>query len=212
MDWNRFLQKLGDTPLISTENLRAFQDEAGTIEVQVSRWTKAGKLLQLRRGVYVIAPPYRRTDVFEPFVANVLKSPSYISLEKALEFHGLIPEAVPVVTSLTTKRQGRFQTPVGNFSYRHIQPSYFWGYTAVSHEHQMGYVARPEKALLDLIYLNNLRVTPDYLEGMRFQNIEKMDSKVLLQFAGKFNKPSLEAAAKAVASFLKSQRKGEKKL
>jgi len=212
MKWNELLKLTTTTPLIRTENLRAFHDAARAIEVQLSRWTKSGKLLQLKRGVYLVAPPARQTEVTEYFIAATLRSPSYISLEKALEFHGLIPEAVPLITSVTTKNPARFETPVGVFTYRHLQRSHFWGYDTLRHNQQMGAMAKPEKALLDLIYLNNIRVTRDYLHELRLQNTEKLNSKQLADFAARFKKKTITDAAMEIILFLKRQKKGENPL
>lgn len=52
----------------------------------------------------------------------MLYAPSTISLESALAFHGLIPEAIYQTTSTTQKRTCRFSTPLGDFIY-HAVPS-----------------------------------------------------------------------------------------
>lgn len=196
MNWNSFLEQTRDMPLIITENLRTPTQKSNTLELQLSRWKRARRLVQLKRGVYLLGEPYRRRKVYELFIAQSLKTPSYISLEKALELHGLIPEGVPTYTSVTPKRQARFETPLGVFSYRHIQTSLFWGYEPWEMEKQIGFVAVPEKALLDLVYLNDIHVTADYLRGLRLQNTRKINPGQLLSFAKRFNKPLILEAAK----------------
>jgi hypothetical protein len=67
----------------------------------------------------VRSPKYGGT--VEPMeIANPLYGPSYISLEYALSYYGLIPERVESITSVTTKRSKKFITPLGSFSYEHI--------------------------------------------------------------------------------------------
>ena len=66
----------------------------------VNRALKHGELLQLRRGLYLLAPQ-SANKLPHPFVlAQALQTGSYISFETALSFHGWIPESVPVTLSV----------------------------------------------------------------------------------------------------------------
>ena len=97
---------------------------------------------------------YRKVKAESFYIANVLKPHSYLSLQSALSWYGLIPEFVPVVTSVSTARPQSIETPLGKFEYRHISKDYFWGYQQLELANkQTAFVARPEKALLDLVYL-----------------------------------------------------------
>jgi len=79
-------------------------------------------LIQLRRGLYALAPPYASAPPNVLALASRIRVPSYVSLQSALSYHGIIPESVPVVTSVTTNRPGEFETPLGGFLYRHLKP------------------------------------------------------------------------------------------
>ncbi|MBN1526451.1 MAG: hypothetical protein JW919_02555 [Candidatus Omnitrophica bacterium] len=133
-------------------------------------------------------------------------------MEKALEYHDMIPEAVRVYTSVTTKRPGRFNTKIGIFDYRHIRTSLFWGYVSVTLNKQTAFMATPEKALLDLFYLRGVEASGHYLQEMRLQNIEKIDKKKLLQFAGRFQKPKMIRTAAEIIKYAAACRRGEKSL
>ncbi len=213
MTWNEFLSLVSENPVIETEALKAGRkkDVAG-LEVQLSRWVKTGRLLKLKRGVYLLAEPHRRREPQEFALSQALRSPSYVSLEKALEWHGLIPEGVPVVTSITTKSTATYQTPVGTFLFRHVLRSLFWGYEAIDQKPSSGFMAHPEKALLDLFHVNRLRVTRAYLEELRFQNTSRLDPKRLLAYARRFGNPALLEAAKMTFEVVKAGRRGEKDL
>ena len=212
MNFEKFIKFVGNLPVLETEILLAGIENPLAVKVQISRWQKAGKLVQLKRGVYLLAPAYRKIEVFTPYLATVLKKPSYISLEKALEFHGLIPEAVSVFTCITTKRQGRFECEIGSFVYRHIKNCFFWGYGSVTVNKQTAFIAHPEKALLDLIYLNDLKVSVEFLKEMRLQNLEKINIDTLFLFAEKFKKPCLVRAARAIKDYMGQVNVGEKLL
>jgi len=199
-------------PVIESELLCAGMSDPGAIKVQLSRWEKAGKIIQLKRGVYLLAEIYRKADLYEPYLAGILKKPSYISLEKALEFHGLIPESAFVYTSVTTKRPGRYETPAGTFDYRHIKNTFFWGYESVTLRRQTAFFAAPEKALLDYFYLNQRKISSDYLEEMRLQNADRIDCDKLIRFAQKFDSPGILRAARVAVRFIEREMAQEKSL
>ena len=206
MKWDEFLKQVRHLPVIESEMLLTGTADPSAISVQLVRWARAGKLVQVKRGVYILSDIYRKTDIYETHLASILIKPSYISLEKALEFHGLIPEGVPVYTSVTTKRPGRLITPVGIFDYRHLKPSLFWGYQSVSLRQQTGFIAHPEKALLDFFYIKKIKVTPESLKEMRLQNWEIINHQTLITYANRFQKPGILAAAKTLQQYLNTQK------
>ncbi len=110
-----------------------------------------GRLLQLRRGVYVFSEPFRKVEPHPFLRANGLKAASYVSFQSALAFHGLIPEHVPVVTSATAGRPEELKTGLGIFLFRHIKAELFAGFRREKvAERQQALVATPEKAPVDL--------------------------------------------------------------
>ena len=209
MKWEGFLKKVGHLPLIEGEILLVGDAQPSALRVQLNRWQKQGKLVQVKRGFYVLAAPYFKGPLYEPYVAARLNSPSYLSLEWALHYHDLIPESVPVWTSVTTKRPGRFVTPLGTFDYRHIQPSLFWGYDSLTAAHQTAFVSAPEKALLDFFYLHPIEVSMDYLIELRLQNVEKIQVSKLWEYAKRFGKPRILQATETMVQYIHSYQEGE---
>lgn len=212
MKFEDFIKIAKDLPVIEIELLLAGVPNPDPFKVQISRWMKAGKLIQLKRGIYLLADAYRKIEVYEPYIASVLEKPSYLSLEKALEYYDLIPEAVKVYTSVTTKRPAKFSTPVGIFSYKHIKNSLFWGYKAVTLRKQTAFIATPEKALLDLIYLSGIKISIEYLEGLRLQSLEQINLDTLFDFAKKFKKPGILRAAEVIKKYIQSLQNEEEAL
>ena len=210
MNWDEFLKLTGELPVIETENLYAGISDPTSIEVQISRWKKAGKLIQLKKGIYLLAEPYRKIALYEPYIAAVLKKPSYISLEKALEYHDLIPETVPVYTSVTTKREGKFVSQIGMFDYRHIKQSLFWGYTSTIVKKQTAFIALPEKALLDFFYIKKVKISLEYLQELRLQNLEKINIDKLFEYVRRFKKPKMMHIAEEIDKYRGICAKGEK--
>ena len=211
MEFEEFLKKVSKLAVIEAEALYSGAGKRASIEVQLSRWHKSGKLIQLKRGLYILSETYRKTEIYGPAVAAVLHRPSYLSLEKALEFHNLIPEQVTAYTSVTSNRPAIYKTGVGDFKYTHIQKSFFWGYRAATLNGQTAFVALPEKALLDFFYLRHGPVTDAYIDELRLQNLEDLDEKLLASFAKKMNKPKLLQAARALTQRIIAQKKHRKK-
>ena len=128
-------------------------DPAG-VRRRLSHWVATGRVYQLRRGLSALAPPYQKSKPHPFLVANRMVRPSYVSLQVALAFYGLIPDVVPMVTAVTTGRPGHWKTPLGAYAFRHLQTDRFFGYRGVDlGKNQQASVATPEKALLDLVYL-----------------------------------------------------------
>ena len=187
MKWDLFYEKVQDMPVIETKMLRLLFDNKN-IELQLNRWIKQGKIIQLKRGFYILEENYRKLDVFEPYIASILKSPSYISLEKALEMHHLIPDVVFSITSVTTKqRPAEFVSRIGRFKYSSIKKEYFWGYHTIELDDQKGYLADPEKALIDLFYFKQKRISIEYIQSLRLQNIELLKLDKLERYAVKLD-------------------------
>jgi predicted transcriptional regulator of viral defense system len=173
---------------------------------QLARWTKTGRLYQLRRGLYALAPPYQKTPPHPFAVANQIVRGSYVSCQSALAHHGLIPEAVPAVTSVATRRPGRWDTPVGRYEFRHIRSGLLWGYRRVGlGSGQHAFVATPEKALLDLVHLQPGGDSPPLLRELRLQNLDRLDLDELVNLARRASSPKLLRAAAEIASLARAE-------
>jgi predicted transcriptional regulator of viral defense system len=183
MRWDAFLELFGECPLIEPPMVYAGEANPRAIQTQLSRWVKAGRLIKLARGKYVLAPPYRKIDPPLEYVANRLVYPSYVSFERALAWYGLIPETAAVVTSATTDRPRVVENLLGTFRYRHIHQRLFWGYETITHQQQECVIAFPEKAILDLFYFQPGVSTLARIQEMRFQNVDGLDPNRLSEFA-----------------------------
>ena len=166
-------------------------ENRATLRTQLSRWTRAGRLVPLRRGMYALAARYRKSAINPAELANWIYRPSYLSGEWALGFHGLIPEMVVTYTSVSSRSPRRFVNAFGSFEYRHIKRSAFFGARATRIQGHKVMLASPEKALLDHWYLNAGPWTPARMAAMRFQHTEQVDTARLEQAAKRFESPRL---------------------
>ena len=160
---------------------------------KITRLLRQGVIIRVKKGLYVFGEDYRRKSVSREVLASLIYGPSYISLEFALQFHGLIPEQVREVTSITTGRSRRFDTPVGVFSYRQVSmPVFRQGMDRVALPDKRAFlIATPEKALADKLlaergrglssrrdlqsYLvENLRISSELLVSLDADSIESV--------------------------------------
>jgi hypothetical protein len=133
-------------------------------------------------------------------------SGSYVSLQSALAHYGLIPEYVPVVTSVTTGRPNRWDTALGSYAFRHIKIELFRGYRlAEVSPGQEAFLASPEKALLDLIHLQPGADSLLYLQELRLQNLEHLNLDELARQADIGNRPKLRRAAALATEWIRSE-------
>lgn len=202
MRWQQFQQIVHDQPLFESSLLLTGGVTRQQVQRQLSDWTRSGKIIQLRRGLYAL--PQQNPHPF--VVANQLVRGSYVSLQMALAYYHLIPEHVAVVTSVTTARPGKFANRFGRFSYRHISPALFFG---IEDRRLVGdetaYVAMPEKALLDLVYFRPGGASAAYLASLRLQNLEILNLARLHHFAERTGKPKLKRAADLIETLVRRE-------
>ncbi len=200
MEFAQLLQVVGDEPVFETGLLLAGAVDALDVRKQLSRWVKAGRLYQLRRGLYALAPPFQKVRPHPFVIANRMVRGSYISVLSALAHYALVPDVVPVTTSVSAGRPATWTTPLGTFQFQHIKLAWLHGYRQLEvSPGQRAFVATPEKALLDLIHLQPDGDAPEYLRELRLQNLDRLDVERLEQQAGLSGSPKLRRAAVTVA-------------
>lgn len=206
MKFTDLIKIVSDEPVFETGLLLAGKVDPGDVRRQLSRWTRAGRLYQLRRGLYALAPPFQKVKPHPFVIANFMVRGSYVSRQSALAHFGIIPEYTPVVTSVAASRPARWETPLGVFEFNHVQSHLLRGYRLIDlGEGQKAFVAIPEKALLDLVYLHPGADAPEYLRELRLQNLERLCLEELQRLASLTGKPKLQRAAAFVAELAAAQ-------
>jgi predicted transcriptional regulator of viral defense system len=140
---------------------------------KVSSLEKSNHLIRLKKGLYIVSPETTKKSISKELIANHLYGPSYVSLETALSFYGIIPERVFNTLSVTTKRKKIYHTPLNDFEYKTVPDKYFpIGISQKVIQNSYAYlIATPEKALCDLIVTKS---------GIRFQS-SKAISEFIIQ-------------------------------
>lgn len=165
------LKKYGVIPV----SYQAVEDVLGDYKFpknKVSSLEKAGELIRLKKGLYVVSPEISNQKISLELIANHIYGPSYVSMESALWIYGLIPERVYNTKSITIKRGKEFSTPFGLFEYISVSDKYYpIGINQIIVGESYAYLmAEKEKALCDLIISKS---------GLRLQSIVAVRSFLL---------------------------------
>lgn len=206
MKWVDLLHLIGDEPIFNSSVLMTGPVNLTDIRRQLSRWVDMGRLIRVRRRLYMLSDMYRKKTPHPFLAANMMKRASYVSLQSALSHYGLIPEYVPYVTSVTTGRPETISSSIGNFIFRHIKMAWFHSYKTIElGEDQSAFIASPEKALLDLFYLTPDSDDSNYQNELRLQNLEALDIVQLSRLAQESNSQKLSLASKNIMLLVKEQ-------
>jgi hypothetical protein len=118
----------------------------------------------------------------------------------------LIPEFVPQALSVTSQRPAHWHNSLGEFRFQHLAPHLLFGYRQVLlSPTQPAFIALPEKALLDLVHLTPNGDDPDYLAGLRLQNLESLDPQRLQTLAARSGKPKWLRASAFILELIKEE-------
>ncbi len=193
-------------PIIST---RAVQKVFPTLDPRrLYEWKERGLIKSISKGFYV----FEDTPIDELFLyytANYIYAPSYISLHSALNWYNLIPEFVPHLTSVSTKKTTTFDTHLGRFVYFSLKEDLFFGYDLLQNFGKTPdiRIATPEKALLDLFYLNPDLNSKSHFDELRLNTHllkEKLDLDLLDLYLTRFNNAALLQRVLIFKEFLKN--------
>jgi len=139
--------------------------DKNTIKATLSRLRKQNRIVRLGYGFYALDT--QKVDLEQ--LACEMVYPSYISLEYALSIYGMISQVPANLTFITSKRSSQKQILNTSFEYSHINPKLFFGYKIAKN----AYLAYPEKALLDMLYLVGLKKRKINLSELDLAQINK---------------------------------------
>ncbi len=174
---------------------------------KISRMIKKKEILQIKKGLYVLSPQLG-TQINLKVLANLIYGPSYISLEYALSYWGLIPEKVEEITSMTNKRNKIFETQVGTFAYKYLENSkYSVGIDRIPGENGAFLIASKEKAICDrLALVKDLSIggMAEFLEAdlrLDMDELSSLNIELVRGIATVYRKKSVTAFFKWLTGF-----------
>lgn len=142
---------------------------------------KSGDIIRIKKGLYVFGDIWRKASYSVELLANLIYGPSVISADYVLSNSGLIPEKVTTITSVTTGRSRKFETPVGNFTYKQLSSERFgFGVEIRESGNSRYFAANPVKALADKVWLDKrfLPTSPKSYEAYLFDDL-RIDADIL---------------------------------
>ena len=171
----------------------------------VKRALASGELIRIKRGLYCLAKKYHRVPLDLFVVAQAIYYPSYISLYSAMSYHGLIPEAVYSITSVSTKRRKSFNTPIATFDFFNVpEKNFLEGIQRIEGESGAFLIATPQKSILDFVYVFN----PDWLDMKWAIEDLRINEDILMDYKlSSFEQLEHLYKDKRVGSFIKMLRK-----
>lgn len=204
MQYQNFRKKFEAVGIFSVNDV--LKTENNFDRKQLVQWQKKGYIRKIINRWYCFpGMPANEETLF--FIANKIYSPSYVSFESALSWHGLIPEGVYTITSASSLKTNEFKTSIGTFSYRHLKPELMFGYELISANNFQAKIAEPEKAILDFLYLNvKLNSSAEFSElrinTERFKKI--IINKKMRSYLGLYKNNSLDKRANTFMEFVKN--------
>lgn len=184
---------------IESQNLKPLLKTYSNPDDFLSRLVKAGELIRLKNGFFLIAEKIEENPVPYEQIANLLHGPSYLSFEWALSYYGMIPEGVYVISSACASKSKIFNTPVGTFEYIYLS-QYRYAIGIEQKENSTGrfLIASPEKALADLVHLKSKKIEGkdlliDLIESRRIDedDLKSLNLKHLLDIAENYRSKSI---------------------
>jgi hypothetical protein len=185
------LKSLGVIP-VNKDILYSLFSDLQFPENKIAELEQKGLIIRVKRNLYVVSPKVHNQEISTELVANHLYGPSYISLESALAYYGLIPERVFTMRSVCTKLHKQYNTPLGHFEYVKVPAQYYpIGVSQEIINNSYAFlIASPEKALCDKIVTTpNLRIQSvkamqAYLEEdlrIDFSAVQDFDLEIIRQ-------------------------------
>ncbi len=162
-----FIEKVKQLGIFSISDIELLYP--GIDKRRLFEWKIKGYIVKIRNEWYCL-PEFLEEPYSSWIIANLVHTPSYISLESALNYYGLIPEGVFMTTSVTTKRPLRIEMAGHNYSYSYIKTGLFCGYHLVgaARYKRKIRIADFEKAIVDFFYFRSNYKTIKAISGLRF--------------------------------------------
>ena len=191
----KYPKLLGELPFFTKSQARLLIGKTGrNLDAKLAQLKKIGYLVPLKKNLYVSDPYFQQTNriFYSEYLAGILRSPSYLSLEYILAKEGVIAEGVVNFTAITLKSSRAYENAAGTFIYRNLKSILFTGYTGETWDDKIIRRATPAKALFDWLYLQKLPHPSSDLSGNLRINWDQLTLDDINEF-GKYVKLSQSA-------------------
>ncbi len=202
MQFLEFKQQFSKYIVFSTKEIEKLHPKFNKINLLT--WQNKGYIQKLRNGWYCFTD-IKTDETVLFYIANKIYKPSYISLESALQYHGIIPEAVFLISSIACLKTKEFKNKQGFFTYTNIKSSCFFGYELVQKQNFTFKIADIEKTITDYLYINYSIKSLEDIKLLRFNKQilqEKLNLQKLFNYTLIYNSKTLQKKVKILNQFL----------
>lgn len=182
---SKFLERLNPLPHFNKTSAVQLGEEINldnnTINVYIGRFLKYKKIFRLKKGLYISNDFFNKNKnnaSYLFYLANIIRTPSYISSWTALQYYGLTTETIYPFISITSKKTKKYQNKAGSYLYHSIQEDLFSDFSFVNKENFNFFIASPSKALFDLLYFKTHR-----FRGLSFKKVKMLIEDLRIDFS-----------------------------
>jgi len=210
---------LSKSPYFTKQNLALVLDKKPeTVNYFIKKALKKRELIAVKKGFFV-APSYIEKNIknteekekYLEYLSNVLREPSYVSLEYVLSKAGLIPEGATTVTAVSTKTSRAFNSKLADFSYRQINRKLFFGYESVNFKDKRVKIACLSKALFDFLYFKKFADVADIREYLlnrgrfNWEVFTNEDNRKFIEFAERSKSKKMKVIARQIKKYVNTR-------
>lgn len=201
-----FQKRMSYYPVFTSNEARNVFFDERNILVQIAFWTKKGYIKKIKKGLYVLTGAEKEINPLA--LSAKIYEPSYLSLEFALNYYGVIPDIPGTYTSVTSRKTMAYTNQFGNFSYQKVKRNLFFGYLSFSEKNLSFNLATPEKALMDYLYLNKNKLIAgdDFWREMRIDENFKFSRKKIELYKKLFQDEKVNQLVDSILSYQKNAR------
>ena len=176
------IEQLKTLPYFSKKTIYQLGKQFGlrnaTMDAYISRFLKRKEIIQLKKGLYVAADFFNKNKgniSYSFYLANVLRTPSYVSSWAALQYYNVTTESIYTINSVTPKVTRTYKTKAGTFAYQSIKKELFSDFSLVKRDPASPtdtfdfFIASPAKALFDVLYFKTHQ-----FRGVRFEDVDPL--------------------------------------
>ena len=166
---------------------RVFGISLESAKVSACRYAGQGILIRIKRNIYMLRENWNRMDRTEKFqIANLIQVPSYVSLMSAMDYYQITTQLQQdFIESIAVKRTKEMEIEKNTFNYSKIKQELYFGFV----KEKDFFIATPEKAFLDAIYLMSLGRYSLDLTSIDFKKLNTDNlEKIVVKFPDKTKK------------------------
>jgi len=201
MKFNEIVRLFADRAWFDFEMVHLISGEASAcVHTELYRWRESGKLIELRRGLFALAEPWRHTPVDGACLAEALYPPSYLSGAWALRRYGLLPVDASAFDSVTARPAKTFENTFGRYTYTTFPRDLLFGTKTELIDGKRVRMALPEKALLDYWFIEGGEWDEERIKNAGL-SLGPLDRDRLEALAARAGRPRL---ARATGAYLRA--------